>query len=80
MNKYGKCGKCGEEAVHLCLGTPEFQGDQDDDNGDASIYFGEEPPPLNVDVVIFAHICFECGWVQDVGIESPRELIMEMDN
>jgi ribosomal protein L32 len=73
MAKYDKCSKCGAIAVQLCTTTVyEFYGDQDDREGDPSEYADQEIVP-DGHVTLFAHICFECGELEDVGIETPRE-------
>ena len=72
MTKYEICPKCKKESVHLATTTvSDFYGDQDDNYGTESIYQNIEAP-LYDEICIFAHICFECGWLKDVGIESPR--------
>lgn len=69
---HGICKKCGKEAVHLAMsGIIDFQGDQDDDLGNESIYADEVIFPDEVSVGI--HVCFECGAVEDVWIEHPHE-------
>lgn len=77
MSKYDKCPNCGKYAVQLCTTTVyEFYGDQDDRNGDPSEYADVDIAPENVDVEMFAHICFECRHLVDVGIESPRDKVI----
>ena len=76
MGKYGKCKKCGTYSVHLASAYGiVFLGDQDDENGDRSEYEDVEASQDN-DVSLFAHICFNCGYLVDVGIESPRDKVI----
>ena len=70
--RYGKCPECGKYAVHLgTTGVEEFAGDGDDKLGDCSVY--NEYLASDSIVQLFAHLCFECGHLVDVGIESPRD-------
>lgn len=74
MQKYETCPKCQASAVHLAMATVnEFYGDQDDDEGDESVYDGELAPNAQIEVRLFAHVCYSCGFLVDVGIESPRD-------
>lgn len=77
--KYEKCEKCGKESVHLAISRGlEFYGDQDDMAGDPS-KFHDELAPEDEDIVVYVHICFECGWLKDLGIESPREKVVSVE-
>ncbi len=71
MSKYGICKKCGKEAVHLAMASPEFIGDGDDREGNPSKY--ESEGIYSEDVSIGTHICFKCNEVEDVFIETPRD-------
>lgn len=73
--KYETCPKCKKQAVHLAMGyVSEFLGDQDDAEGEESVCADETPPGGETpEVSLFAHICFECGHMVDVGIEHPRD-------
>ena len=72
VHKYNLCPRCKQYAIHLATDYGlEFCGDQDDNESNESIYADVEAP-LTHDVSVFAHICFECGHLEDVGIESPR--------
>lgn len=74
MSRYDKCKKCGAEAVQLATsGDVEIFGDQDDNDGNDSEYADEAPPDTDTEIVVGAHVCFECGHVEDVFIEHPRE-------
>ena len=76
MPKYDKCPRCKQVAVHLAMATiHRFYGDSDDQNGDESIFGDEEVTP-EYGVSLFAHICFKCGYLDNVGIESPREKVL----
>jgi len=79
MPKYDKCPKCNKSTVHLAMATiHRFYGDSDDQNGDESIFGDEEVTP-EYEVSLFAHICFNCGYLDNVGIESPREKVLMLD-
>lgn len=68
-----KCPECGEFSVHLAIAPVLFfYGDVNDANGNESKY-GVEILLEDESVALFAHICFECGYLDDVGIEHPRE-------
>lgn len=77
--KYGTCPKCKKGAVHLATAyVHNFYGDGDDNHGNPSEYADLEPPPgvhpyESPEVSLFAHFCFECGHMEDVGIEFPRD-------
>ena len=71
-NPYETCKKCNNDAVHLAMSSGiVFYGDRDDDCDEESIYCGEdiECPDVSVGV----HVCFECGYVEDVWVEHPHE-------
>ena len=70
--RYKKCPECGEFAVHLATASiMEFSGDKDDNAGNRSRYADDV---IETDEIsLFAHICFSCGHLVDVGIESPRD-------
>lgn len=77
--KYRTCPKCKKAAVHLATAyVHNFYGDGDDNHGDPSEYADLEPPPgihpcESPEVSLFAHFCFECGYMEDVGVEFPRD-------
>ncbi len=74
MGKYQTCSKCGKDAVHLAMcHYLEFSGDSDDNEGNPSEYADVEIT-AGEDVAIGCHICFECGELQDIFIESPRSV------
>ena len=73
MQKYDTCPKCKVQAVHLATANNiPFYGDGDDQVGSPSQYEGVEPV-TDVEVCVLANICFQCGYLVDVGIEYPRE-------
>jgi len=53
------------------MSSPMFFGDSDDDEENPSECEGEEIS--SEEISIGTHICFECGAVEDVFIETPRE-------
>lgn len=70
-NGYDVCPECGAVAVHLATSNAhDAYGDCEDENGNESQYGGESVDP---DVCLYFHICFECGHLVNVGIESPRD-------
>lgn len=77
--KYETCPKCKKVAIHLAMGyVHDFYGDEDDGRGDPGEYTDLEPPPGVhpydfSEICLFAHFCFECGYMEDVGIEFPRD-------
>lgn len=77
--KYTECPKCNKYAVHMATASVHtFYGDGDDNHGDPSEYEDLEAPSgihpyESPEVYLFAHICFECGYLGDVGIEFPRD-------
>lgn len=75
-DKYDQCPKCKAYAVHLATATVvAFWGDQDDNEGNPSDYADEVVEP-NDDISLFIHACFKCGHLADVGIEMPREKVI----
>jgi len=75
--RYGKCPDCGAYAVHLATREViEFSGDQDDNLDETSIY-EDGHLELKYGVTLFVHACFECGYLEDVGIEWPREKVID---
>ena len=70
MNKYDQCPECGKWAVHRAAtcGGVTVMGDQDDLRGVASKYDNVE---MELSVRVFAHVCFECGYLKDIGVEEP---------
>ncbi len=81
--KYTTCPKCSCQAVHLATAfVHNFYGDEDDNLGGSSEYADLEPPPgihpyEPPEVCLFAHFCFECGYMEDVGIEFPRDKVID---
>lgn len=76
MSEYDKCEKCGGNIHFYCAYINEdyFLGDQDSPGGDPSEYEDENPPTIDEDISVCAHICTQCGHVEDIGIEHPRDL------
>ena len=81
--RYEKCHKCGKNAVHLATSHAiVFHGDYQDLNGDETEYsesvlstyeMYEGETVIKQDICIGVHACFECGELDDVWVESPRE-------
>jgi len=76
MVKYDKCKKCGENAVHCALYTAGEWWVGDDGEDGSGKYANAQPPYLSEYITLFAHVCFECGELVDVGIESPRDKVI----
>lgn len=75
--RYEKCPDCGKYAVHLAMReVTEFSGDQDDNLGETSVY-DSEYLELKHGVSLFVHACFECDYLENVGIEWPREKVID---
>ena len=75
--RYGKCPDCGEYAVHLATREiVEFSGDQDDNLDERSVY-ETDCVEVKYGVTLFVHACFECGCLEDVGIEWPCDKVID---
>lgn len=72
--RYDKCPKCGRFAVQLATtATISFYADCEDKAGEDSQYMDEYRDMTADDgVSLWAHICFECDHVVDVGMEGKR--------